>query len=124
MIEDSKCWVILHVQIFRGSCFRPEYDENSMKLNQLCAICDAKFAGKQELIHHANEIHQKTTNPTKSSRNIAPPKRLANQLLRESKQKERKRDKQLATQYQISMQQIIFPKLFLPICSYFVLHVY
>ena len=124
MFEDSKCWVILHVQIFRGSCFRPEYDEYSMKLNQLCAICDAKFAGKQELIHHANEIHQKTTNPTKSSRNIAPPKRLANQLLRESKQKERKRDKQLATQYQISVQQIIFSKLFLSICSYFILHVY
>ena len=79
-----------------------------MKLNQSCAICDAKFAGKQELISHANEIHQKTTNPTKTSRNIAPPKRLANQLLRESKQNERKREKQLDKKYQISVQQWYF----------------
>ena len=87
----------------RCSCFRPEYDENSMKLNQSCAICDAKFAGKQELISHANEIHQKTTNPTKTSRNIAPPKRLANQLLNEYKQIEKKREKLAAKKYQINV---------------------
>ena len=106
---------ILHVQILRCSCFRPEYDEYSTKLNQLCAICDAKFAGKQELISHANEIHQKTTNPTKTSRNIAPPKRLANQLLKEYKQIEKKREKLAAKKYRISVQQIngiLLPKLF------------
>ena len=95
-----------------------------MKLDQLCAICDAKFAGKQELIHHANEIHQKTTNPTKSSRNIAPPKRLANQLFTEYKKKEKKRDKLAAKKYQIIKIHIYFPIFScLHTYSYFVLHV-
>ena len=55
-----------------------------------------------------NKETMKTKNIKKSSRNVAPPKRLANQLLTESKQKERKRDKQLAKQYQISVQQWYF----------------
>ena len=74
-----------------------------MKLNETCAICEVKFAGKQDVINHAKEIHQKTSNPTKSSRNIAPPKRLANQMLKEYKQIEKKREKLADKKYQISV---------------------
>ena len=86
-----------------------------MEANELCAICDAKFAGKQELIHHANEIHQKTTNPTKSSRNIAPPKRLANQLLQEFDKYAIKQEDSAAKKYWISVEQIIHICLLTPI---------
>ena len=49
-----------------------------MKLNEICAICDAQFAGKKELNDHANEIHRKTTNQIKPNRNVTLPVRLPN----------------------------------------------
>lgn len=62
---------------YESKLLRPEYDFN-MKLNEICAICDAQFAGKKELNDHANEIHRKTTNQTKPSRNAAISVKLAN----------------------------------------------
>ena len=54
-----------------------------LEVNEICAICEEVFADENKLKGHVNEIHQKSTSPTKPRRSAPPPKRLANQLLQE-----------------------------------------
>ena len=70
-----------------------------LEVNEVCAICEDEFADKNELKGHVNEIHQKSTSPTKPRRSAPPPKRLANQLFQEFKKYEIKKEESAAKQY-------------------------
>jgi hypothetical protein len=54
-----------------------------LEANEICAICDNMFADENELKGHVNEVHRKSTGPTKPNRSARPPNRLANQLFKE-----------------------------------------
>ena len=54
-----------------------------LEVNEICAICEDEFADENELKGHVNEIHRKSTSPTKPRRSAPPPKRLANELFQE-----------------------------------------
>ena len=70
-----------------------------LEVNEICAICDAEFAYEKELKGHVNEIHRKSTSPTKPRRSAPPPKRLANQLFQEFNKYEIKKEESAAKQY-------------------------
>ena len=58
-----------------------------------------EFADENELKGHVNEIHRKSTSPTKPRRSAPPPKRLANQLFQEYEKYEIKKEESAAKQY-------------------------
>ena len=63
---------------------RPENGWVELEANEICAICDAEFTDEKELEEHLNEIHRKSTDPSKPRRRGGPPpKRLANQMFEE-----------------------------------------
>ena len=62
---------------------RPDFGCVELEANEICAICEDEFADENELKGHVNEIHRKSTSPTKPSRSAPPPKRLANELFQE-----------------------------------------
>ena len=70
-----------------------------LEFSEVCAICEDEFADKNELKGHVNEIHQKSTSPTKPRRSAPPPKRFANQLFQEFKKYEIKKEESAAKQY-------------------------
>ena len=47
---------------------RPEKGWVELEANEICAICDTEFVDEKELKEHLNEIHRKSTGPTKPSR--------------------------------------------------------
>ena len=73
-------FIIVHVQIFRGP-LRPDYGCIELVANEICAICEDKFADENELKGHVNKIHLLSTGPKRPSRSAPPPKKLANQVL-------------------------------------------
>ena len=47
---------------------RPENGWAELEAIEICAICDAEYADERGLKEHLNEIHRKSTAPTKPSR--------------------------------------------------------
>jgi len=60
---------------------RPDYGCIELVANEICAICEDKFADENELKGHVNKIHLLSTGPKRPSRSAPPPKKLANQVL-------------------------------------------
>ena len=70
-----------------------------LEANEICAICDNMFADENELKGHVNEVHRKSTGPTKPNRSARPPNRLANQLFKEYDTFAIKQKESIAKQY-------------------------